>query len=146
MAGSSNEEEVAPVFKQLLNLRLAICELPVGLGLEECDLLGCLHLPDIVPHLRQKNLSSLAAHGLKIWLSPKLGHGFLAHLTWWCPRLCIAAQCKATRPPANMGSREWREGVLEVRLASPGPENQEEIKVNQEQIKVNQGKSSSNKH
>jgi hypothetical protein len=45
-----------------------------------------------------------------------------------------------------MGSREWREGVPEVRLASPGPENQEQVKVNQEQIKVNQGKSSSNKH
>ena len=77
---------------------------------------------------------------------PKLSHSFLAHLTCWCPRLCIAAQCEATRPPANMRSREWREGVSEVRLASPGPENQEQIKVNQEENKVNQGKSSSNKH
>ena len=71
---------------------------------------------------------------------PKLSHSFLAHLTCWCPRLCIAAQCEAARPPANMRSREWREGVSEVRLASPGPENQEQIKVNQEQIKVNQAR------
>jgi hypothetical protein len=68
-----------------------------------------------------------------LWIISELGHGFLASFAWWCSRLCITAQRKATRPPADMGSREWREGMPKV-VASTGPE----IKNKSKRIKVNQ--------